>query len=149
MNSELWDVTEIGLTDLCKMANVDDIRKYTQLDITAKDIICLCLSNDEFRRIMHLCNAKLIWDWISDVYEGHRTHQHLWFYEFKESLKTMTFKPEPSTPTYCFMARGAKVTSRDAYFQTSSEDDSDCESKARYKTLAKIATEQQTATEHI
>ena len=27
------------------------------------------------------------------------------------------------TPTYCFMARGAKVKSRDAYFQTSSEDD--------------------------
>ena len=46
------------------------------------------------------------------------------------------------TPTYCFMARGAKVKSRDAYFQTSSEDDSDCESKPSYKTLAKIATEQ-------
>ena len=35
MNSELWTVTEIGLTDLCKMANVDDILKYTHLDITA------------------------------------------------------------------------------------------------------------------
>ena len=54
-----------------------------------------------------------------------------------------------SAPTYCFMARGAKVKSRDAYFQTSSEDDSDCESKPSYKTLAKIATEQQKAMEHI
>ena len=45
------------------------------------------------------------------------------------------------------MARGAKVKSRDAYFQTSSEDDSDCESKPSYKTLAKIATEQQKAME--
>ena len=44
-------------------------------------------------------------------------------------------------PTYCFMARGAKVKSCDAYFQTSSEDDSECESKPSYKTLAKIATE--------
>ena len=35
---------------------------------------------------------------------------------------------DDSAPTYCFMARGAKVNSRDAYFQTSSEDDSDCES---------------------
>ena len=52
-------------------------------------------------------------------------------------------------PTYCFMARGAKVKSRDAYFQTSSEDDSDCESEPSYKTLAKIATEQQKAMEHI
>ena len=47
------------------------------------------------------------------------------------------------------MACGAKVNSRGAYFQTSSEDDSDCESKPSYKTLAKIATEQQTAMEHI
>ena len=46
------------------------------------------------------------------------------------------------------MARGAKVKSRDAYFQTSSEDDSDCESKPSYKTLAKIATKQQKAMEH-
>jgi hypothetical protein len=52
-------------------------------------------------------------------------------------------------PTYCFMARGAKVNSRDAYFQTSSEDDSDCESKPSYKKLAKIATAQQKAMEHI
>ena len=34
---EQWtvDVTEIGLTDLCKMANADNILKYTHLDITA------------------------------------------------------------------------------------------------------------------
>ena len=55
---------------------------------------------------------------------------------------------DDSAPTYCFMAGGAKVNSRDAYFQTSSEDDSDCESKPSYKTLAKIATEQQKAMEH-
>ena len=28
-DSELWTVTEIGLSDLCKSANIDDIRKYT------------------------------------------------------------------------------------------------------------------------
>ena len=56
---------------------------------------------------------------------------------------------DDSAPTYCFMARGAKVNSHDAYFQTSSEDDSECESKPSYKTLAKIATEQQNAMEHI
>ena len=56
---------------------------------------------------------------------------------------------DDSAPTYCCMAQGAKVNSRDAYFQTSSEDDSECEFKPSYKTLAKIATEQQTAMEHI
>ena len=29
MNIKLWTVTEIGLTDLCKMAEADDIREYT------------------------------------------------------------------------------------------------------------------------
>ena len=47
---------------------------------------------------------------------------------------------DDSAPTYYFMARGAKVNSCDAYFQTSSKDDSECESKPSYKTLAKIAT---------
>ena len=73
MVSELWTVTEIGLTDLCKMADAEDIQKFTQLDVKAKDIICSSLSRDEFRRIIHLCNAKVICDRISDVYEGHRT----------------------------------------------------------------------------
>ena len=36
---------------------------------------------------------------------------------------------DDSPPTYCFMARGSKVNSRDAHYQTSSEDDSECESK--------------------
>ena len=47
----------------------------------------------------------------------------------------MTFEPQPSDQTYYLMARGVKVTSG--------------ESKPSYKTPAKIATEQQTAMEHI
>ena len=72
-DSELWTVTEIGLTDLCKMAEADDIRKYTLLNLTAKDVICYHLSRNQFRNVMHLNHAKLIWDQLSDVYEGHRT----------------------------------------------------------------------------
>ena len=44
MDSELWTVTEIGLTDLRKMGEDDDIRKYTLLNLTAKDVICSSLS---------------------------------------------------------------------------------------------------------
>ena len=47
------------------------------------------------------------------------------------------------------MARGAKVTSREAYFNTSSDDDSECEAKLSYKKLVKIATEQQNDMEKI
>ena len=44
MDSELWTITEIGVTDLCKMAEADDIRKYTLLNLTAKDVIYSSLS---------------------------------------------------------------------------------------------------------
>src|SRR3954469_17457254 len=97
MKSKLWTVTEVGLTDLCKMAEADDIRKYTLLNLMAKDVICSCLSQNQFRNIMHLDHAKLIWDHLSVVYEGHRTHHDPWFVGFKESLKAMTFEPEPSS----------------------------------------------------
>ena len=60
INSELWTVTEIGLTDLCKRAEADDIRKLTLLNLTAKDVISSCLSQNQFRNIMHLDHAKLI-----------------------------------------------------------------------------------------
>ena len=73
MNNELWTVTEIGLTVLCKMAEDDDICKYTLLNLTAKDIICSGLSQNQFRNIMHLFHAKLIRDRLSEVYESHRT----------------------------------------------------------------------------
>ena len=46
MNNELWTVTEIGLTDLCKTAEADDIHKYTLLNLTAKIIICSSLSQN-------------------------------------------------------------------------------------------------------
>ena len=89
MDSELWTVTEIGLTDLCKMAKADDIRKYTLLNLTTKDVICSCLSQNQFRNIMNLDHAKLIWDRLSEVYEGHRTRHDPWFEDFKESLKAI------------------------------------------------------------
>mgnify|MGYP005835981069 CR=1 FL=1 len=46
-------------------------------------------------------------------------------------------------------AKGAKVTTREAYFNTSSDDDTECEAKPSYKKLAKIANEQQNAMEKI
>ena len=46
---------------------------------------------------MHLNHAKLIWDRLSEVYEGHRTRHDPWFEDFKESLKEMTFAPDSSS----------------------------------------------------
>ena len=141
MDGDLWTVTELGLTDLCKMANADDIRRYTQLDARAKYIICSRLTKDEFTRIYHLGNAMLIWDRISDVYEGAYRRDDPWLVEFANSLRSREPDDTSTSSVVCLMARGAKVTSREAYFETSSEDDSKCESKPNYKKLAKISTE--------
>ena len=145
MNSEMWTIIEIGLTDLCKMAHADDIRKYTRLDTMPNDIICSCLSRNQFRLIMHLCNVKLIWDQISDIYDGHRTRQDPWFDDFKESLKTMTFEPEPSSSASCLMAKGAKVAEYSS--SESSDDESDDDFGPSYSKLATIATKQQKSLE--
>ena len=82
MDSKLWTVTEIGLTDLCKMAGADDIRKYTLLNLTAKDVICSCLSRNQFRNVMHLNHAKLIWDRLSKVYESHLNRHDPWLDDY-------------------------------------------------------------------
>ena len=122
MNNELWTVTEIGLSDLCKMAEADDIRKYTLLNLTVKDVICTSLSRNQFMNVMHLNHAKLIWDRLSEVYEDHRTRHDPRFEDFKESLKVMTFEPESSSSTPCLMANGAEVT--ESYLSESSDDES-------------------------
>ena len=145
MDSKLWTVTEIGLTDLCKMAKADDIRKYTLLNLTAKDAICSCLSRNQFRNVMHLNHAKLIWDRLSEVYEGHRTRHDPWFEDYKESLKEMTFAPESSSSSPCLMAKGAKVT--ECYLSESSDDESGDEFGPSYVKLASLATKQQRALE--
>jgi hypothetical protein len=66
---DLWFFTEQGLTELCKQANAEDIDKYTHLDAQATCIITYRLSSNEFRGVMHLQNAKLIWDRLADVYD--------------------------------------------------------------------------------
>ena len=141
MNSELWTGTEVGLTDLCKMAEVDDIRKYTLLNLTAKDVICSCLSQNQFRNIMHLDHAKLIWDRLSEIYEGHRTRPDPWFEDFKESLKAMTFEPESSSSASCLMAKDAKVI--ECYLSESSDDESGDEFGPSYAKLASLTTKQE------
>ena len=140
MDSEPWTVTEIGLTDLCKMAEADDIRKYTLLNLTAKDVICSHLSRNQFRNVMHLNHAKLIWDRLSEVYEGHRTRHDPWSEDYKESLKEMIFAPESSSSSPCLMAKGTKVT--ECYLSETSDDESGDEFGPSYVKLASLATKQ-------
>ena len=83
----------------------------------------------------------------TDVYEGHRTCHDPWFEDFKESLKTMTFEPEPSSSTPCLMAKGAKVPEYSS--SESSDDESDDDLGPSYSKLATIATKQHKALERV
>ena len=96
---------------------------------------------------MHLNHVKLIWDRLSEVYEGHRTRHHPWFEDYKESLNAMTFEPESSSSTPCLMANGAEVT--ESYLSESSDDESGDEFGPSYDKLASLATKQQTALEKV
>ena len=101
---------------------------------------------------MHLNHAKLIWDRLSEVYEGHRTRHDPWFEDFKESLKTMTFEPESSSSASCLMADGAEVTecsSSEFCDDESDSDESDDDIESCYTKLVCIATKQQTALEQV
>src|SRR3954462_15193168 len=91
---------------------------------------------------MHLDQAKLIWDRLSDVYEGHRTCHDPWFEDFKESLKSMTFEPESSSSSPCLMADGEQVT--ECYLSESSD-----EFGPSYVKLASLAAKQQRALEKV
>ena len=147
MDSELWTVTKISLTDLCKMAEADDIHKYTLLNLTAKDVICTSLSRNQFRNVMHLNHAKLIWDRLSEVYDGHLNRNDPWLDDYKESLKEMTFEPESSSSNPCLMAKSAKVN--ECYLSESSDDESVDEFGPNYVKLASLATKQQRALEKV
>ena len=87
---------------------------------------------------MHLDHAKLIWDCLSEVFEGHRTRHDPWFEDFKESLKVMTFEPESSSSASCLMAKDAEVT--ECYLSESSDDESGDEFGPSYVKLASLAT---------
>ena len=96
---------------------------------------------------MHLDHAKLIWDRLSEVYEGHRTRHDPWFEDFRESLKAMAFKLESSSSASCLMAKDAKIT--ECYLSESSDDESGDEFGPNYAKLASLFTKQQKAMEHI
>src|SRR3954468_5057867 len=122
INSELWTVTEIGLTDLCKMENVEDIQKYTQLDDKARKIIGCSLTYVLYKGICHLVNAKLIWDRISDIYEGHHTSQDPMFVKLRGFLKSKKEECASSSSSKCLMEKGSKVLTHN-----SSSESSECE----------------------
>ena len=87
---------------------------------------------------MHLNHAKLIWDCLSEVYDGHLNRTDPWLDDYKESLKGMTFEPKSSSSNTCLMAKSAKVN--ECYLSKSSDDESGDEFGPSYVKLASLAT---------
>ena len=58
-----------------KLVKVLPVKKFIQLDSTAKNIICGHLTKGQYGRVSALETAKLVWDWLSKVNEGLSTQR--------------------------------------------------------------------------
>ena len=60
---------------LVKVSPPADVKKFVQLDSTAKNIICGHLTKGQYGRVSALETSKLVWDWLSKVNEGVSTQR--------------------------------------------------------------------------
>ena len=67
---DLWYVVENGVPKAGEGVTAADVKKFTQLDSTAKNIICGHLTKGQYGRVSALKISKLVWDWLSKVNEG-------------------------------------------------------------------------------
>ena len=82
-----------------------------------------------------------------DPHNSLLTSQDLAFSEEKDLPNTTDDSDEDYAPTYCFMAKGAKVT--ECYLSELSDDGSGDEFGPSYVKLASLATKQQRALEKV
>ena len=72
---DLWYVVENGVPKAGEGVTAADVKKFTQLDSTAKNIICGHLTKGQYGRVSALKTSKLVWDWLSKVNEGISTQR--------------------------------------------------------------------------
>ena len=72
---DLWYVVTNGVPKAGEGVTVADVKKFVQLDSTAKNIICGHLTKGQYGRVSALETSKLVWDWLSKVYEGVSTQR--------------------------------------------------------------------------
>ena len=66
---------ENGVLSVTPSLNAADVKKFVQLDSTAKNIICGHLTKGQYGRVSALETSKLVWDWLSKVNEGVSTQR--------------------------------------------------------------------------
>ena len=70
MHLEAIDVVKNGVPKTGEGVTPADVKKFVQLDSTAKNIICGHLTKGQYGRVSALETLKLVWDWLSKVNEG-------------------------------------------------------------------------------
>ena len=66
----LWYVVENGVPKAGEGVTAADVKKFVQLDSTAKNIICGHLTKGQYGCVSALETSKLVWDWLSKVNDG-------------------------------------------------------------------------------
>src|SRR3954466_2342828 len=72
---DLWYVVKNGVHKTDDGVTPADVKKFIQLDSTAKNIIYGHLTKAQYGRVSSLETSKLVWDWLSNVNEGVRTQR--------------------------------------------------------------------------
>ena len=72
---DLWYVIKNGVPKVGEGVTAADVKRFIQLDSTAKNIICGHLTKGQYGRVSALETSKLVWDWLSKVNEGISTQR--------------------------------------------------------------------------
>ena len=72
---DLWYVVKNGVPKTGEGVTPADVKKFIQLDSTAKNIIYGHLTKGQYGRVSALETLKLVWDWLSKVNEGVSTQR--------------------------------------------------------------------------
>ena len=74
---DLWYVVKNGVPKSGEGVTPADVKKFIQLDSTAKNIICGHLTKGQYGRVSARSTetSKLVWDWLSKVNEGVSTQR--------------------------------------------------------------------------
>ena len=75
INVDLWYVVKTGVPKVGEGVTAADVKRFAQLDSTAKNIIYGHLTKGQYGRVSALETVKLVWDWLSKVNEGVSTQR--------------------------------------------------------------------------
>ena len=66
IDNDLWYVVMEGIPEVGEGVTAADVKRFAQLDSTAKNIICGHLTKGQYGRVSALNTSKQIWEWLSD-----------------------------------------------------------------------------------